>query len=207
MIKYVIFDVDGTMIDTEKAINYAYQSIIFKKYGRYFTEEELLKGYGVPTAVSLERYGFTDIESVLKEYYGYLMEGFTKCNTFEGIPEILNNLKELNVPLGVVTSRCKYEIEVDSCLQQFVKYFKCIVTADDTTLHKPNPDPLLLAMDKLNAVPYETLYIGDTVFDRECAKNAGVKFALAVWGSNNSENINADFLFKKPADLLDILKM
>jgi phosphoglycolate phosphatase-like HAD superfamily hydrolase len=44
------------------------------------------------------------------------------------------------------------------------------------------------------------------VFDRACAKNAGVKFALALWGSNNAENIDADFFFKKPADLLDILK-
>lgn len=207
MFKYIIFDIDGTMIDTEEAVYYAYQSIIFKKHGRYFTNEELLKGYGVPTPVSLERYGFTDIDTALKDYYQYLIEGFKKCTAFEGIPEVMENLKELNIPMGVVTSRCQYEIEFDSCLQQFTKYFKTIVASDDTTLHKPNPDPLLLAMDKLNAVPSETLYIGDTVFDRECAKNAGVKFALALWGSNNAENINADFFFKKPADLLDILKL
>ncbi|WP_024831874.1 HAD family hydrolase [Ruminiclostridium josui] len=207
MFKYIIFDIDGTMIDTEKAVNYAYQSIIFKKHGRYFTNEELLKGYGVPTPISLERYGFTDIDAALKDYYHYLIEGFKKCTAFEGIPEILEKLKELNISMGVVTSRCQYEIEIDSCLQQFTRYFKSIVTSDDTTLHKPNPAPLLFAMDKLNAVPCETLYIGDTVFDRECAKNAGVKFALALWGSNNAENINADFFFKKPADLLDILKL
>ncbi len=207
MFNYMIFDIDGTMIDTEKAVNYAYQSIIFEKHGRYFTNEELLKGYGVPTPISLERYGFTDIDAALKDYYHYLIEGFKKCTAFEGIPEILDILKESNIPMGVVTSRCQYEIEVDSCLQQFTKYFKAIVSSDDTTLHKPNPDPLLLAMDKLNAIPSETLYIGDTVFDRECAKNAGVKFALAVWGSNNAENINADFFFKKPADLLSILKL
>lgn len=207
MFKYIIFDIDGTMIDTEEAVYHAYQSIIYKKHGRYFTNEELLKGYGVPTPLSLERYGFTDIDVALKEYYHYLIEGFKKCTAFEGIPEVMENLKALNIPMGVVTSRCRYEIQADSCLEQFTKYFKTIVSSDDTSEHKPNPAPLLFAMDKLKAVPSETLYIGDTVFDRECAKNAEVKFALALWGSNNAENINADFFFKKPADLLDILKL
>ncbi|HEX2927006.1 MAG TPA: HAD-IA family hydrolase [Ruminiclostridium sp.] len=205
MFKYIIFDIDGTMIDTEKAVNYAYQSLIFKKHGRYFTSEELLKGYGVPTPISLERYGFTDIDAAMKEYYQYLEEGFKECKAFDGIPEVLAQLKKSSVPMGVVTSRCQYEIDIDSCLKQFIKDFDCIVSSDDTTLHKPNPDPLLLVMDKLNAVPSETIYIGDTVFDRACAKNAGVKFALALWGTNNAENIDADFFIKKPADLLKII--
>lgn len=205
MYKYIVFDVDGTMIDTEEAVMYAYQSVIFKKHGRYFTEEELLKGYGVPTPKSLEAYGFTDIEQAVKDYYEYLVKGFEKSRAFEGINELIVTLKNMNIPLGVVTSRSEYEVEMDPCLNSLADKFKAIVTSDHTVLHKPNGEPLQKAMEQLNASPSETLYIGDTVFDRLCAKNAGVKFALALWGTNNAANIDADYFLKKPEDLLDIL--
>lgn len=205
MYKYVVFDVDGTLIDTEKAVIFAYQTLIFKKYGRYFTNEELLKGYGVPTPVTLEKYGFTNIDEAVEEYYEYLFEGFKKCTAFDGIFAVVNTLKENKIPLAIVTSRCSREVENDSCLQSFIHLFDAVVTSDDTVLHKPHPDPLLKAIEKISAAPSETIYIGDTVFDRACARDAGVKFALALWGSNNAESIDADYFFKKPSDLLDVI--
>ena len=205
MYKYVVFDVDGTMIDTEAAVKYAYQSIIFEKFGRYFTDEELLQGYGVPTPQTLAKYGFTDIEKAEKDYYKYLFEGFKNCSAFDGIFEVLDSLKAKNIPMGIVTSRCRHEIDMDDCLQGFIHLFNAVVSSDDTTLHKPNADPLLNAIEKMNANPSETLYIGDTVFDGMCARNAGVKFALALWGSNNAENIEADYYLKNPSDLLKIV--
>ncbi|QNU67736.1 HAD family hydrolase [Ruminiclostridium herbifermentans] len=205
MYKYVIFDVDGTMIDTEEAVMYAYQQVIFNKYGRYFTEEELLKGYGVPTPQTLANYGFTDIEAAMKDYYKYLIEGFKRCSVFDGIIEVISHLKDKNIPIGIVTSRCKYEIDIDSSLQSLVDKFESIVCSDDTINHKPNPDPLIRAMEKMNAIASETIYIGDTIFDSMCANSAGVKFALALWGTNNANNISADYYLKKPAELLELL--
>jgi len=205
MYKYVIFDVDGTMVDTEGAVKYAYQSILFEKFGRYFTDEELLKGYGVPTPQALKNYGFTDIEKSEKDYYKFLIEGFAKCTAFDGIFEVIGILKDRNIPMGIVTSRCKYEMDMDPCMQGFITQFDTVVCSNDTTLHKPNADPLLKVMEKMDANPSETIYIGDTVFDGMCAKSAGVKFALALWGTNNAENITADYYLKKPSDLLEIL--
>lgn len=206
MFKYVVFDVDGTMIDTEEAVTFAYQSVIFQKHGRYFTEEELLKGYGVPTPQSLERYGFTDIENAMRDYYEYLAQGFRHCSTFAGISELLASLKAMNLPLAVVTSRCGYEIEIDSCFKGFIDKFEAVICSEDTEKHKPDAEPLLKAMEKLGARPEETIYIGDTLFDRQCAKNAGVKFALALWGSNNAGNIDAEYYLKTPSQLLELLK-
>lgn len=205
MYNYVVFDVDGTMVDTEEAVMFAYQTIIHKKYGRYFTQEEMLKGYGVPTPQTLAKYGFTDIDAAMKDYYKYLIEGFKKCTVFDGINEVMNELKANKIPTGIVTSRCKYEIDIDSSLQGLIANFKAIVCSDDTTLHKPNPDPLLKAIESMNAISSETIYIGDTKFDSMCAKSAGVKFALAVWGTNNADNISADYYLDKPTQLLDII--
>ncbi len=206
MFKYVVFDVDGTMVDTEEAVMYAYQSVIFQKHGRYFTGEELLKGYGVPTPQSLERYGFTDIESAMEDYYKYLVEGFKRCKAFDGINDLIDTLKTMNLPLAVVTSRCDYEIRIDSCLQGFIDRFDAVICSDDTEKHKPDGQPLLKAMERLGASPEETIYIGDTLFDRQCAKNAGVRFALALWGSNNADNIDAEYYLKTPSQLLGLLK-
>lgn len=205
MFKYVVFDVDGTMVDTEEAVVYAYQNVIFEKYGRYFTDEELLKGYGVPTPQSLANYGFTDIDAAIKDYYKYLEEGFKRCSAFDGIVEVISSLKAKNIPIGIVTSRCKYEINIDTSLQDLISNFDSVVCSDDTAKHKPNPDPLLRAIEKMNANPSETIYIGDTIFDSMCAKSSGVKFALAVWGTNNAKEISADYYFKKPAELLDLI--
>lgn len=205
MYKYVVFDVDGTMIDTEAAVKYAYQSVIFEKFGRHFTEEELLQGYGVPTPQTLAKYGFTDIEKAEKDYYKYLFEGFKNCFAFDGIFEALEGLKAKNIPMGIVTSRCRLEIDSDACLQGFIHQFDAVVSSDDTALHKPNAEPLLKAIEKLNANPSQTIYIGDTVFDGRCAENAGVKFALALWGSNNAENIKADYYLKNPSELLELI--
>ncbi len=206
MFKYVVFDVDGTMVDTEEAVVFAYQSVIFKEHGRYFTEEELLKGYGVPTPKALERYGFTDIAGAEKDYYSYLVEGFKRCKTFDGINELLDSLKDMGVPMGVVTSRCDYEIKIDNCLQGFINKFDGVVCSDDTVKHKPEAEPLQKAMEILGAAAEETIYIGDTLYDRQCAKNAGVKFALALWGSNNADKIDAEYFLKSPSELLKLLK-
>lgn len=205
MYKYVVFDVDGTLVDNEEAVLYAYQSVIFKKFGRHFSDEEMIKGYGVPTPQALAKYGFTDIDKAMEDYYSYLVEGYAKSKTFDGIFEVISSLKAKNIPIGIVTSRSKYEIDIDTSLQGLICQFDAVINSDDTTLHKPHGDPLLKAMDKMNANPSETIYIGDTIFDRGCAKNAGVKFALALWGSNNVENIDAEYFFKKPSDLLEIL--
>jgi len=205
MYKYVVFDVDGTMIDTEAAVMYSYQSIIFEKFGRHFSDEEMLKGYGVPTPQALAKYGFTNIDKAMKDFYKYMIEGYARSSAFDGIFEVIDSLKAKNIPMGIVTSRCKYEIDVDVCLQGFINQFDSVVSSDDTTLHKPNPDPLLRVMELMNANPSETIYIGDTVFDGRCAKSAGIKFALALWGSNNAENIDADYYLKKPTDLLEII--
>jgi len=205
MYKYVVFDVDGTMIDTEEAVIHSYQSVIFEKYGKYFSNEELLMGYGVPTPQTLAKFGFTDIDKAVEDYYKYFVEDLKTCSAFDGIFEVVNILKDKNVPMGIVTSRSKFEIDMDPCLQSIIHKFHSVVCSEDTILHKPNGEPLLKAMEKLNANPSETIYIGDTVFDRMCAKNAGVKFALALWGSNNAKNIHADYFLTKPEELLEIV--
>ena len=83
-------------------------------------------------------------------------------------------------------------------------YFEEMITADDTTKHKPHPEPLLSCMERLNAPPSKTIYIGDSIYDMQSAKAAGIKFGLALWGAKTTEKFDsADYIFKQPIDIID----
>ena len=87
----------------------------------------------------------------------------------------------------------------------FAKLFKVTITSADTKKHKPAPDPILAAMDKMEADPATTVYVGDTINDMKAAHAAGAKFAGALYSSANPDSIkDADFPLMKPADLLEI---
>lgn len=205
MYNYVIFDVDGTLINTAKAVFEAYQKVIFAEHGRYFTDEELSKGFGIPTEKSLKIYGCKDVEQSRNLYFKYLIEGFRKCTPYDGVMELLSVLAKKKIPMGVVTSRCRFEVDNDETLKKIIHYFNIVLGSDDTLKHKPDGEPLVKIMNLLDANPEECIYIGDTIYDSQCAKNAGISFALAKWGSLDPDKIEADYVLSAPKELLDIL--
>src|SRR5699024_10472546 len=83
--------------------------------------------------------------------------------------------------------------------------FHYIISASDTENHKPHPDPLLFCLKELGADKNETVYIGDSIYDMQSAKSAGIKFALALWGSKTIKGFEtADYILNKPRDILTL---
>lgn len=205
MYNFIIFDVDGTLIDTGNAVMESYQKVIFEEFGRHFSEKELSVAYGIPTPEGVELLGFKDIDSACQKYYKYLFKAFAKVKPFKGIAEMLEELKMRNIPTGVVTSRNRSEIANDPSLQNLLKYFSHIISADDTQKHKPEAEPVLRLIEMTDADISKSIYLGDTYYDFMCARNAGVKFALAAWGARSMENIEADHVLKEPKDLLTLI--
>ena len=105
--------------------------------------------------------------------------------------------------MGIVTSKTREEFKQDFSHFNISHYFKTIVCADDTQRHKPNAAPLLKYLEISKADCRQTLYIGDSKYDSMCAENAGIDFALAVWGSRQT-SIKADYFLKNPMDLLSL---
>ena len=205
MYKYIIFDVDGTLIETEQVVVSSYQKVIVEEFGRYFSMEELFENYSVPTFERMKRFGVKNVEEAVNKFHSCLMEGFCRLEPYEGIFEILETLENKNILMGIVTARSKKEVSGDLCLQNFIKHFKYIVCADDTVKYKPDPDPLLLIFEKMKVDKSKTIYIGDTYSDYMCAKNSGVHFGLALWGAKNTKNIVAQYNFKLPEEILNII--
>ena len=133
------------------------------------------------------------------------MRNYTNTiKVFDGIVELLKNLISLDYEIGIVTSKTREEFTHDFCPFGINHYFKIIICADDTQEHKPNAAPILKYMELSKTDHSKVLYIGDSKYDSKCAENAGIDFALAVWGSHN-KHIKADYFFERPADLLSAI--
>lgn len=199
--KSIIFDVDGTLVDSyELYLNCLKKSL--KKYkGLDLEIEDLSFTFGMTNEMVLEHFG---IEKE-KEFMMFLQEeyerGIDGLKLYSGIKKIVTTLYNKGIKLGVVTSRTDKELYLDPSLFPILDMFISRITVDKEE-PKPSKKPVLKCIEEMNSNIESTLYIGDTEYDKLACKNAGVDFALAHY-SNVYEDIEADYYIK---DVKDILK-
>lgn len=205
--KHIVFDIDGTLIDTEYAVLHSLQDTLIAVTGINREINELTFALGIPGKNALKKLNVPENSiSLILGHWEKCMSNYsnTVC-VFQGISELLDALVQYGCELGIVTSKTREEFKQDFKPFDISKYFTTIICADDTVEHKPDPDPLFKYMEVSNANNKELIYIGDSVYDWECAKSAKVDFALAGWGSLSRE-IMADYYLEKPDDLLLIMR-
>lgn len=122
---------------------------------------------------------------------------------FVGVAEALAKLREQRLALGIVTSKTREEFAHDFNRFGIGGYFQTVVCAEDTAEHKPTPAPLLKYMELSGAHRERVLYVGDSIYDSQCAHSAGVDFALALWGTHDPA-IPAQHRIQMPGHLLSL---
>lgn len=205
MYKCLIFDIDGTIIDTEKAVISSLQKLLKVETGIDYPADELSFVLGIPGSVSLKQLNITDTEKACEKWNNYMKEFYNDIRVFPDLEEIIKRLHDLKIKTGIVTSKTKQELIDDFNPFGLHEYFDYIVCADDTNKHKPDPEPILKCLELGRISPAEAVYIGDTSYDMQCAQSAGVDFALALWGTKDS-NLNAKIKLNHPKEILDIVK-
>ncbi len=200
MYKHIVFDVDGTLINTEYAVLHSLQDTLKEVLNKTYEISELEFVLGITGEAAIKQFGIANITETVDLWNRYLNSYKNSVCIFDGIKDLLKKLSP-DYKLGVVTSKTKAEFDEEVTHFGLNKYFGTIICADDTQLHKPNPEPLLKYIELAYAKNNETLYIGDSIYDMECAKSAGVDFAFAKWG-NKRQNIEAKYTLINPADLL-----
>ncbi len=205
MFNDLIFDVDGTILDTEAVILKSLQKVLARE-GEKYQIEELRFALGIPGKETLRRLNVTNVEHIHSRWTKTILEFSEEVNVFKGLEEVLKVLSNQPVKMGIVTSKTHQEIKDEFDPFGLSPYFQYTINANDTEKHKPHPDPLLACLKGLGATKRDAIYIGDTVYDMQCAKSAGVRFALALWGAKTVEGFeSADYILKEPKDILTLL--
>lgn len=202
--KYIAFDIDGTLLDTEYAVLHSLQETILTLSQREILLEELVFALGITGADALKSLGIENVFAALNLWNQNMCKYTSNISVFDGIVELLQRLLKQDCEIGIITSKTREEYENDFCRFGISRYFQTIVCADDTKEHKPNAAPLLKYMELSGADCGQMLYIGDSEYDSLSARNSGTDFALAVWGSKGRQ-IKADYYLKKPLDLMNVI--
>ena len=199
---HIVFDIDGTMLDSAFADLSALQRVIRELQNRECPLEELQFALGIPGHVALKQLGIEEVETANRLWNKYMTELSHTMRLFDGIVETIRTLKSHGLKIGIVTSKNPIEYAHDFSPFGIDALFDTVILVTDSKAPKPSPEPMFAYLEKSNASPEEVLYIGDTRYDRNCAAGAGVDFGLALWGARSPHEIEATYQFHSPHDII-----
>ena len=210
----VLFDLDGTLVDTNDLIMDSWRYTIKELTGRDATDEEIRKTFGEILLDSM-KWIMPDVdpEEALDFYRKYQREIFLdRISLYEGVEEVLCALKNAGYKNALVTSRLKTSTERALAHFGLNKFFDAVLTASDTDVFKPDPAPIFLMLEKLGSKPGEAILIGDTVHDIEAGRAAGVFTVLVGWSfalppEKWETAPKPDAVIEKMPDLLALLNL
>ncbi len=185
MIKAVIFDVDGVLIDSNRIIAEAYQKTAEKLELRVPSPHEIVDLMGRPLAEIVRiLWAKTDVELYMEEYRKLFMDETLAIPAIEGAVDAVMEIRESGFKIGVLSGKVMFFIKKHLREAGFnVNWFDAIVSFETTKKHKPHREPLLYAINQLGVKTEETVYVGDALSDYECARNAKVEYFAVLTGS------------------------
>lgn len=208
-INTLLFDLDGTLIDTNDLIISTYLHTLEKYYPGKYTREDVLPFLG-PTLH--EVFGEMDpdrVEEMVLEYRNYnLANHDALVKEFVGVMETIETLKKKGYKLAIVTTKREDVAFKGLRLMKLDSYFDVMIAYDHVKKVKPDPEPIFLALEKLGSKPEEALMVGDNFHDVLAGKNAGTKTAGVAWSIKGREYLakyEPDFMLENMTDLLTIL--
>lgn len=212
-IKAVLFDFDGTIMDTNNIILKSWHHAFKEIAGKEVEEATLLATFGEPLELTIKNFFGGDEETVRKNisvYRNFHDDNFeSEIDLFPGVYDMLFGLKKAGFKLALVTSRLGRTTYIGTEKFGIKEAFDVIVTADDCSRHKPDPEPVNIALERLGVTAENAVMIGDTRLDMGCAKNAGVTAILVGWSmalaGGKDTDAGYDYILKKPEDILELL--
>ncbi len=174
MIKAILFDLDGTLVNTNELVLKSFQHTFNKHLSFKVTDEEIRMLFGEPLKKSLSRFDENNINILMNTYGEFNEKNHDKlCKKFNGVEEALVELKSKGLKLAVVTSKRRLMAERGLKFANIMKYMDAVVTPEDTDKHKPDGEPALKACELLGVSSNEAIMVGDSFYDILCGRNAG----------------------------------
>ena len=194
MKKLLIFDLDGTLLDTlddlKDSVNYALNKHNFPERSREEIRNSVGNGFAHLVSTSLPC-GAGNVETVLRDARAYYKTHFCEETApYEGILDMLEKLKAHDYALAIVSNKPN-EMVLSLQKRFFSGLIIYAVGEKEGVARKPAPDSVFAAMRHFNASNKDTVYIGDSEVDLETAKNAGIESLIVGWGFRTKQELEA----------------
>jgi len=187
--KAIIYDLDGTVLNTINMNMYPLIKIIKEETGEDWTFEQVLKFLPYPGMKVMEELQVADKEKAYARWVKYVNEYEEGASLYPGFEEIFEAF-DGSIIQAVASAKTTAQYQIDFVAKGLDKYMKTAVLANDTVKHKPDPEPLLECLKRLSLQPEDVIYIGDAHSDYLASKNAGIDFGYAKWGSVSAKGID-----------------
>ena len=208
----VLFDLDGTLVDTTELILRCYRHTMQLHLGHVPPDGLWMAGMGTPLREQLKAFArdAEEAERMADTYSTYqraIHDDMVK--PFSGAVEVVHALKATGAAVGVVTSRRTAMAERTLACSGLAGVMDVLVGADDVVRAKPDPEPVLRALERLGLAGREarTLFVGDSPFDMRAGRSAGTRTAAVLWGPFSREELEPeepDHFVSRPEELLGL---
>ncbi|MBM7648763.1 pyrophosphatase PpaX [Bacillus ectoiniformans] len=210
-INTLLFDLDGTLINTNELIVSSFLHTLNHYYPNQYVREDVYPFLGPTLHETFHKMNPEAVEEMITHYRAFNHAKHDELVTeFEGVFETIRTLKENNYKLAIVSTKIRETVIRGLKLTNLDQFFDVIISLDEVTNPKPDPEPLYKALDLLDSRPEEAIMIGDNYHDIDGGKNAGTLTAGVAWsikGKEFLETFKPDFMLETMPDLLDILEI
>ena len=206
----ILFDLDGTLIDTIELILSSARHA-FEEWPVRPTDEEWVRGIGTPLVQQLRAYAANDDEVALllaryRRYQNEHHDRLTRC--YDDVPDVIAALADRGHQMAVVTSKASPIAHQSLAFVGLDHFFPVVVGYDDTARHKPDPEPVRVALSRLGVSPDDAVFVGDSPHDILAGNGADVMTIAALWGPFDREtlaNARPDHFIECMAELPGVL--
>jgi pyrophosphatase PpaX len=208
----VLFDLDGTLIDSIRLILDSYHHTLTQHNLPARSDEEWLRGVGTPLHVQFSQWHDSPemLEAMIATYREFNLKHHDRMVTvYPGVVEAVRQIKSSGIQTGLVTSKNRQGALRGLALVGLEALMDVMVCADEVSNPKPHPEPVEKAVALLGADPARTVYVGDSIHDMHSGRAAGVKTAAALWGPfgrSHLESAGPDYWLEKPEDLVGLVQ-
>ncbi|KPK81679.1 MAG: hypothetical protein AMS25_05390 [Gemmatimonas sp. SM23_52] len=207
----VLFDLDGTLVDSLDLILSSYRHTMRKHLGRVPPDEEWMHTMGRPLRVQLESFADSpeQLEAMFQTYIQHNQAHHDRLiRLFPGMREVLSTLHRAGYRLGVVTSKIRDNALRELRTSGLEGMFDGLVSANDVERPKPDAEPVERALRSLDLPAADVLLVGDSLYDLQAGRAAGVHTAAALWGPSDHDRLAAgepDYWLRDIDELLELL--
>jgi pyrophosphatase PpaX len=206
----VLFDLDGTLIDSAGIILASFRHATRTVLRQEIPDEVLMAGVGGSSIhEQMQALDAGRVEELVRVYREHNEPLHDRLELFVGMEELLAELREQGRRLGIVTAKRRGTVQRAFDALGIERFFDAVVTTESTRRGKPDPEPVLRALELLGSTPSDAAFVGDSPFDMGAGKAAGVFTVGVSWGGIHSDHLlveaGADLIVHSPRELAGVL--